>query len=117
LPQPNRSTYQAVFLVNGQVYFGRLKGINSKTPVLDDVYYLQVNQQLQPGADSAVRAATSTTGEAKQPQFSLMKLGQSEIHGPEDRLHLIKSQILFWENLRPDSQVVKTIADYKKPAR
>ena len=115
LPRPDAGKYQAVFLSNGQVYFGKLSGINSRSPVLDDVFYLQVNQNPQQaqGAEGTPVNASGTpavVAEA-QPKFSLMKLGQSEIHGPEDRLFLMKQQILFWENLRDDSQVVKTIQD------
>lgn len=110
--EPDAGKYQAVFLTNGQVYFGKLSGIGSPSPVLDDVYYLQVNQgqQLQQGAEGGnVTASGTPAGTPDQPKFSLMKLGQSEVHGPEDRIFLMKDQMLFWENLRSDSQVVKTI--------
>jgi hypothetical protein len=36
------SDWQAVFLSNEQVYFGKLKSANSSYPVLEDIYYLQV---------------------------------------------------------------------------
>ncbi len=114
LPRPDGSTYQAVFLTNGQVYFGKLSGESTRTPKLEDVFYLQANQALQQGQPSEARAATGTPGTAPSPQFSLAKLGKAEIHGPQDRLFLNKQQVLFWEDLRSDSQVVKTIAEYKK---
>jgi len=44
--------------------------------------------------------------------FTLVKLGQ-ELHGPEDIMHVNRSQILFYEYLRDDSQLVKTIENYK----
>jgi hypothetical protein len=111
LPQPNAKAYQAVFLANGQVYFGKLRGIHSRSPVLDDVFYLQVNQPLQQGSETG-QYATGTPASG-QPQVSVIKLGQSEIHGPEDRLFLTKTQILFWENLRADSQVIRTIQEFR----
>lgn len=114
IPRPDAGKYQAVFLSNGQVYFGKLSGINSRNPILEDVFYLQVNQSLQQGVESVNASASGTPAiAAEQPKFSLMKLGQSEIHGPEDRLFLMKQQVLFWENLRSDSQVVKTIEDFR----
>jgi hypothetical protein len=108
-PRPDPKAYQAVFLANGQVYFGKLQGVQTRTPVLDDVFYLQANESLQ----KAPTAATGTP-EATNPQFSLIKLGQSEIHAPQDRIFLSKDQMLFWENLKADSQVSKTIAEYHK---
>src|SRR5579871_553977 len=32
--------YQAVLLSNGAVYYGKLSGFGSRTPVLNDVYYI-----------------------------------------------------------------------------
>ncbi|MBP9748869.1 hypothetical protein KBD18_01560 [Patescibacteria group bacterium] len=106
-PRPDAKSYQAVFLANGQVYFGKLHGIETRTPVLDDVFYLQANDSLQ----KAPTAATGTP-ETANPQFSLIKLGQTEIHAPQDRIFLFKEQLLFWENLKADSQVIKTINEY-----
>ena len=41
------TTYQAVLLDNGPVYFGKLQGAGMPYPVLTDVYYVQsqVNQE------------------------------------------------------------------------
>lgn len=44
---------------------------------------------------------------------NLVKLGE-ELHGPNDRMKINKSQILFTESLRDDSKVVKAIGNYKK---
>ena len=96
--------FQAVFLTNGQVYFGKLADINSSWVKLTDIYYLQVQQQVQP-TDS--KAAAN-----QQPQVSLAKLG-NELHGPEDVMYVDRSQVLFWENLKNDGKVVTAIKDYK----
>ncbi len=90
--------YSAVFLVNGQVYFGKLNKLDTDYTVLTDIYYLQVDQPIQP-------AQTKATD---QPQISLVKLGD-EIHGPKDEMKINKNQILFIEDLKEDGQVVKTI--------
>ncbi len=94
--------YQAVFLTNGQVYFGDLTASGKEYVELSNVYYLQVQQEVQPAAEK--------TGE--QPQVSLTKLG-NELHGPTDMMHVSKDQVLFWENLKDDSTVVKAINDYQ----
>ena len=83
-PDPTR--WQAVFINNGQVYFGRLQRSRGDYTLLKNVYYLQVSQALQP--------ASSTTRSA----FEIVKLG-GELHGPEDEMYFLKSAILFWENM------------------
>jgi len=90
--------YQAVFLTNNQVYFGKLAGQNDNYAILTDIFYLQVNQPLQPSQPN--------------PNVSLIKLG-SELHGPADRMEINRDQILFIETLKADSQVVKGIEKYK----
>lgn len=90
--------YSAIFLVNGQVYFGKLGKPETDYTVLTEIYYLQVDQPIQP-------AQTKTSD---QPQISLVKLGD-EIHGPKDEMKINKGQILFIEDLKSDGRVVKAI--------
>ncbi len=94
--------FQAVFLSNDQVYFGKLSRADAQYPVLREVYYLQVTQVLQPSDPN--NPGTNV---------NLVKLG-GELHGPEDAMYLNRDQILFYENLKSDSQVVKAIEDYQK---
>ena len=96
--------YQAVFLDNGQVYFGHLGNVNSEYVRLTDIYYLQVEQQIQPDQNAGDNAQP-------QQQISLAKLG-NELHGPEDEMFVLRSKIVFWENLKGDGQVTKAINDY-----
>ena len=102
LPNPLSTRYQAVFLTNNQVYFGKLSGLGSGYPTLRDIYYLRVTQNLQP-----------INPNAPQQQLQLVKLG-GELHGPEDAMRINRAQILFVEDLKADSQVVNAIKDYKK---
>lgn len=92
-----KSQYQAIFLTNGQVYFCKLSNITDKYVICKDIYYLQVQQSVQPADQSK-----------EQPQVSLAKLG-SELHGPEDSMQINRDQVLFWENLKNDSKVVDAI--------
>src|SRR3989344_1615903 len=41
---PNGSDVYAIFLTNGQVYFGEMIGKNSKEITLSNIYYLQPGQ-------------------------------------------------------------------------
>lgn len=103
-----RDKYQAVFLTNGQVYFGKIDDVNASYVRLSDIYYLQ---------QSANQEDDKKTQEAANPNtaanVSLAKLG-SELHGPEDAMYINKDQVLFWENLKKDGKVSTAIADYKK---
>lgn len=95
--------YQAVFLDNGQVYFGKLSHLNNDWVQLTDIYYLQVDQQVQPDGDAA---------DTPQQQISLAKLG-NELHGPEDQMFVNPDKIVFWENLKTDGQVTNAIVEYQ----
>lgn len=101
------SSYQAVFLSNGQVYFGKLSS-EGHWIVLKDIYYLQVTQQLQP----APNADQTQQPNNQQPNIQLVKLG-SELHGPKDSMYIDRDKILFWENMKDDSKVVQAIQKYQ----
>lgn len=105
------SAYQAVFLTSGQVYFGKLERLTHKEVVLVDVYYLQSNQNPQPATGTNPNANTNTNltnASTTSPQYSLVKLG-GELHGPQDRMYINRSQVLFTEDLKDSSQVVTAI--------
>ena len=97
--------YQAVFLTNGQVYFGKLQTLNGGYLKLNDIYYLETNST---DTSASLQNATSTAANVQ-----LIKLG-SEIHGPDDEMIINKDQVLFFENLKNDSTVAKSIASYQK---
>jgi len=94
--------YQALFMSNGQVYFGKLSDIEHEYVKMTDVFYLQTQQSKPEGQT------------ADQSQVTLTKLGSSELHAPEDSMHIAKSQVLFWENLRDDGKVAQAIKEFHK---
>jgi hypothetical protein len=104
LAKSNNMPYKAVFLTNGQVYFGKLSDANDDYVTLKDIYYLQVNQALQQGQ--------TQTNSNQQPQLSLVKLG-SELHGPVDEMKINRDQVLFYEEIKNDGKVAEAIAAYK----
>ncbi len=95
---------QAVFLNGGQVYFGNITDLNGKFLSMSNIYYLRVNQQVQPN---------QSTSSTNANDISLVKLG-CELHGPQDSMVINREQIIFWENLKDDGQVAKAVAEYKK---
>jgi len=102
----DESKMQAVFLSGGQVYFGKIKALNSSYVGVTDIYYLRVNQQVQPNQQS-------TNGASQAQDISLVKLG-CELHGPEDQMLINRDQVIFWENLKTDGQVAKAVEAYVK---
>ncbi len=96
--------YQAVFLnsQDGQVYFGKLDVYNEDLYILTDIYYVRVENPIQPeGAN-----------QTQQPNISLAKLG-NELHGPQDVMYISRDKVLYWENLKDDGQVVTAITQFK----
>lgn len=92
---------QAVFLQTGQVYFGKIKALNSNYIELESIYYLQTS--------SSDTAATTNSN----ANVSLVKLG-CELHAPYDRMVINREQVTFWENLQDDGQVAKAVATFQK---
>lgn len=97
-----KGKYQAVFLNNGQVYFGNIQDLNNKFINLDNIYYLQTNS-----------SNSSTTSSSSNSNVSLVKLG-CELHAPFDQMVINRDQVLFWENLQDGGQVVKAIKQYQQ---
>lgn len=102
----DKNAYQAVFLSNGQVYFGKIQNVNVEQVELSDIYYLQTQQSDGKSGNDATKKLEDNNNEIK-----LIKLG-NELHGPQDKMVITKPQVLFWENLKSDSRVSKAIDDY-----
>ncbi len=91
---------QAIFLTNGQVYFGKIKGLNPQYVNLTDIYYLNSQTNSDEAADK------------QTPNLSLVKLG-CELHGPQDQMIINRQQLSFWENLSNEGKVAKAISQWK----
>ncbi len=100
------SGYQAVFLSNGQVYFGKLSDMSATYATLSDIYYLQVTQPPLQGSQQQGQ-------QQQQQQLSLVKLGE-ELHGPVDEMKINRDQILFFEDIKEDGRVMTAIREYQK---
>ena len=86
------TTYQAVLLSNGAVYYGKLQGYGTPHPLLKDVYYI----------------VSHTDANTHQTSNVLVKRGK-EPHGP-DRMYLNPSQIVFVETVGNSSKVADLIS-------
>jgi hypothetical protein len=95
--QVDKGKLQAVFLTGGQVYFGHIQNLNEDYVQLKDIYYLRVNQQVQPDSNSSDQSTTPV----------LVPLG-CELHRPQNEMLINRSQVIFWENLK-DNQPQNTV--------
>jgi hypothetical protein len=101
----NDNNWRALFLTNGEVFFGHITRQNQNVVELKDVYYYKISRQSQ-----AVSGSANAIDNQEQ-QLSLAKLGE-EIHGPTDYLAVNWSQIMYIEKLRSDSRIVSAIKRY-----
>jgi hypothetical protein len=102
LPSELDNRWQAVFLTDGQVYFGRLDDYNRNFVVLNEVYYLKFSRGLQQDGEEAL----------SERNLNLIKLG-GEAHGPEGEMYIARNHILFIENLKESSKVTQAILSNK----
>lgn len=101
----DNSKYQAVVLADGQVYFGKLTSQDGDYFKLDDVFYAQLATSDETVAEDGAEPTAGSTSK-------LIKRG-SEVHGPADPMIITKSQVLFFENLKPEGSVSQKIQEYK----
>jgi hypothetical protein len=102
----NKERLQAVFLNGGQVYFGRIRVLDNNFIRLTDVYYLRVNEELQPEGQ-----ASDALRQQGGADIELVKLG-CELHGPEDEMLINREQVIFWENLKEEGQVSQAVINF-----
>jgi hypothetical protein len=91
VPALGRAPYQAVFLTNGQTYFGRYYDRFGAYAKIEDVYYLQQGQATDAGGTTDTR---------------IVRRGH-ELHEPGTRMLIPKSAILFVEDLTDASPIAQ----------
>jgi hypothetical protein len=89
----DKSNYQAVFLSNGQVFFGRLDVPGGDYYYLRHVYYLASQAGTKPGQGAAL---------------TLQKLTK-DVHGPKDLVIINSRNVLYVENLKPNSRAAQIL--------
>lgn len=94
VPSLGGARYQAVFLANGQTYFGRYVDRVGTYAKIEDAYYIQQG---------------AAGDEAAPPESRLIRRG-SELHQPFPYVLIPKTAILFVEDLRPESAVGQFMA-------
>lgn len=90
-----KTDYQAIFLNNGQVFFGKVEKAGSAYPLIRDVYYVQ----------------PQTDPKTKETKNILIKRG-NEWHGP-DMMYLNARHIVVIEPVANNSRVSQLIKEAK----
>lgn len=91
----DKSSYQVVYLTNGQAYFGKLQNTGGEYLVMKDPYTAQ---------SVAAKQGETQTGATT----TLLKVSQ-QVYGPQDSIAIKSDQVSFWQNLRSDSKVTAAI--------
>ena len=91
LPSLGRASYQAVFLANGQTYFGRYYERFGPYAKLESVYYIQ----------------QVPSGDPETPPESKLVRRGGELHDPAERILVPRTAILFIEDLQESSPVAR----------
>ncbi len=104
MKEPASDRYQAVFMNNGQVFFGKLKNVNGT--------YLKLERAFYTKKQDVPATATDEQKKAIENNISLVKVGD-EVYGPENIMMIRSDQVLFWQDLKGDSKVAKAIDDAK----
>ena len=91
IPRVGAAHYQAVFLENGQTWFGHYRDRIGPYAAMDSVYYVLTKSADDPDAP---------------PTSQLIKRG-NELHAPDPHVLIPKTAILFIEDLRDDSPVAQ----------
>jgi hypothetical protein len=95
--------YQAVFLDNDQVFFGKLQNTHGEYLTLKNAYYVKSGEQSSTDGQNAVSQPVST---------QLVKVSDS-VYGPDDTMSIQSSKVLFWQNLKDNSKVAEAINKQK----
>ena len=89
-----RAPYQAVFLANGQTFFGRYYDRLGPYVKIEDAYYLQQTPDPDPN---------------KPAQTKIVRRG-NELHGPQNEMLIPRATVLFVEDLVDASPIAQFMA-------
>lgn len=103
------STYQAITLVNGQTFFGKVEDHTSDPLTLSNVFYIQEKPVVQTSTSSAIPIPTLVTAPVPGPN-ELIKLEYGD--KKRDFVKIKRKLILYIQSLRADSKVLQLMKQY-----
>ena len=91
IPRVGAARYQAVFLENGQTWFGHYRDRIGPYAAMETVYYV----------------LTKASQDTDVPPTSQLIRRGNELHAPDPQVLIPKTAVLFIEDLRDDSPIAK----------
>lgn len=104
IPGVDQAKYQAVFLVDGTQYVGKLTNLDSNHYKLTSAFFVTANTTPVVSDQSSRQNATN--------QVALVKLDTGLLNS-ENEMTIPKDKVLFYENLKSDGQAAKLIDNNK----
>ncbi len=104
-----KPSMKAIFLVNGQVYFGQISRESSRDLYVNNVYYIQLQDQVDPTAAEGDQSKT-----VQVP--TLLKRGE-ELHRPYGDMRINREQVVAIENVGADSPIFQQIQQLNSPQK
>lgn len=100
----DKSKYQAVFLVDGTQYVGKLTNLDGNHFKLTGAYFVTAN--------STPVVSDQSSQQSSSNQVALVKL-ETGLLGSENEMTIPKDKVLFYENLKSDGQAAKLLDNNK----
>ena len=93
--------FKAIYLENGEVYYAKIAREDALSVYLDEVYYIQMQEQLVPLDEEGLETETISVP-------ILLKRG-SELHQPVGWMQVNRSKVIAIEEIGGDSEILKEI--------
>ncbi|MDD5749857.1 MAG: hypothetical protein PHO91_03700 [Patescibacteria group bacterium] len=93
--------FKAVYLENGEVYYAKVAREDALNIYLDEVYYIQLQEQLVPLDEEGLETETISVP-------ILLKRG-SELHQPTGWMQVNRNKVIAIEEIGADSEIIKEI--------
>lgn len=100
----DKSKYQAIFLVDGTQYVGKLNNLDSGHYKLTNAYFVTAN--------STPVVSDQGSKQNSSNQVALVKL-ETGLLNAENEMMVPKDKVLFYENLKSDGQAAKLLDNSK----
>lgn len=97
------SETSAVFLANGQVYFGKILSKGGSYVIMENVYYLQATKP----AETQAKDEAGTAQPSKVTMKPLPLTGT--VLGPTSRIEINRDNVLYIQRLREDSKMLQAL--------
>jgi hypothetical protein len=103
------SDYSAVALMSNELFFGRITQETATQLVLDDVYFFT----FVPDGTASPSPASNSNSSDQKLKPTLIDTNAKDSLAPTSTYVINKDQVKYSYPLKKDSQVVKTIDEYK----